>query len=244
MSFMKNFLLCLFLSVAALIGALEKRDAVRPMTVSVIIPCHSNHFELLRDLLHRYRLQSVAPEEIVISLSNAGQIDAGQIQRLEKQSWPFKLKIIRHQEQLETALNRNAAASASTGDLIICQDADDLPHRQRIQILKYLFENYQIDFLIHKFVFDENEFPRCNLRDVPAACHRFRGIDENHLRYQQQGAPALTRDIFKQVQWEKRRDGFFEDELFSMKIQPLCENFYILCIPLMVYRSNLSAWDH
>jgi len=240
---MKVLIFCLFLSLANLLVGLEKRDPVQPMKVSVIIPCHSNHFVLLRDLLQRYRMQSVVPDEIVISLSNIGQIDLRQLQALEKQSWPFRLKIIKHQEQLEPAINRNVACEASEGDLLICQDADDLPHRQRIQILKYLFENYKIDFLIHKFVFDEQEFPRCNLRDMPAVCDCIRGIDENKLTYIQQGCPALTRKVFQQVQWTKRNGGPFEDEVFKEKVFALFEDSFILSVPLVLYRSHLSAWD-
>lgn len=239
---MKNLIFLLVFFANLLVG-LEKREQPQPMKVSIIIPCHSNHFVLLRDLLQRYRTQSVPPDEIVISLSNVGQVDSRQLQVLEKSSWPFQLKILKHPEQLEPAVNRNLACMESEGDLLICQDADDLPHRQRVQIIKYLFENYQIDFLMHKFVFDEGEFFRCNLQEMAACCDRMRGIDERKLVYIQQGCPALTRNVFQKVQWEKRNGGPFEDGIFNGKVFALFENSYLLSIPLVLYRSHLSAWD-
>jgi hypothetical protein len=240
---MKNLITSLLLLFANLLIGLEKRDQFQPMKVSIIIPCHSNHFVLLQDLLRRYRIQSVPPDEIVISLSNIGEVDPRHLHILEKTSWPFQLKILKHQYQLEAGINRNLACAASEGDLLICQDADDFPHRQRVQIIKYLFENYKIDFLMHKFVFDEAEFSRCNLQDMAAACDCMRGIDEQKLIYITQGCPALTRNVFQKVQWEKRNGGPFEDGVFNGKVFSLFENSYLLSIPLLLYRSHLSAWD-
>lgn len=132
--------------MAAALFGLEKRDQPISHKVSVIVPCHSDHFPLLRTLLLQYQGQSVKPDEIVIALSNAGAVDPHQLGFLKKCSWPFELKIIESPHQQEPAVNRNLACRASTGDLIICQDADDLPHRQRVQVIKYLFEHYEIDF--------------------------------------------------------------------------------------------------
>jgi glycosyltransferase involved in cell wall biosynthesis len=239
---MKLILALLTLTTALLALDIEKREQVQPMKVSVIIPCHSKHADYLRDLLTSYQRQSVKPDEVVISLSNINEVPGHLIRQLESNPWPFQLKIIKHKGQLQPGLNRNAACEASIGDLLICQDADDIPHRQRVEILKYLFENYKIDFLIHKFCFSAFEAPHLTKTKIANACDHIIGIDENKLRSQQQGSPALTREVFQTVRWEQSMMGDFEDSAYNQIIQKVFKDYIILDVPLIIYRPQLSVW--
>ena len=128
---------------------LQRRINKLSLKTSVIIPCHYLHFEHLFELLQAHCNQSVLPDEVVISLSGAKLINDEDIQYIKNFYWPFALQIICSDERKVAGENRNIACEAAVGDLIICIDADDLPHPQRTEIIKKIFENVDIEFLIH-----------------------------------------------------------------------------------------------
>ncbi len=229
------FLLCFFLSAQA---SLEKREIPLSLSVSLIVPCHSRHLDLLKSLLFYYeRASSSRPDEVVVSLSGVALIDPLIIKKIESYPWRFALKILQHKEELSAAENRNCAANASRGDLLICQDADDLPHRQRIQIIKQLFETYQIDLLLHRFSFDEAP-SQIRFDQAAQQTERIKSLD--HVEYLAQGVPAFTREVFQRIQWE-RRDSGDEDCLFNYTAFDLFKNTVFCSVPLYFYRPQLSA---
>ena len=44
-------------------------------TVSIIVPCHPKHAQHIESLLRVYEQQTVLPDEVVVSFSNAGSVD-------------------------------------------------------------------------------------------------------------------------------------------------------------------------
>ena len=106
---------------------------------SVIIPCFYGHFQHLDELMNALCNQTVLPDEIVISLSEIDKLDPILVENFENKQYPFPVKLIKHQERLWAGPNRNSACQHASGDIFICQDADDLPHPQRIEIIKYFF---------------------------------------------------------------------------------------------------------
>src|SRR6185436_18764768 len=115
-----------------------------------LIPCHPAHFVFLENLLQCHAQQTVVPDEVVISLSQGWKIPERARSDLTSREWPFKLVLLTHAHKLCAGENRSMAADNSSGDLLICQDADDLPHPQRIEIIKHLFEHFEIDHLRHQ----------------------------------------------------------------------------------------------
>lgn len=215
---------------------LQKREMPVSMKVSVIIPCYSKHFRHLAPLLRAYRMQSVTPDEIVISLSSIGEINPAEIGLLERQSYPFTLKILKHTDTYDAATNRNLASEASTGDLLICQDADDLPHRQRVQIIKYLFEKYQIDFLVHQFVHDETDWTYYYyLHSLEKLCTLRKQAVDSTFYHVAQGCPAYVREVFNKVHWISEA-GLAEDGWFNLMVGDAFENSVILQLPIYLYR--------
>lgn len=111
-------------------------------TVSVNIPCAVSHIEYLPRLLQSYANQTSVPEEVVISISSVkSNKHKKQIESIKKKKYPFKLKIISSTSNKKAGANRNTCAENSSGNLIVNQDADDLPHKQRIQIIKSSITN-------------------------------------------------------------------------------------------------------
>jgi glycosyltransferase involved in cell wall biosynthesis len=149
----------LFLCLVAFLHGVE--------TISVIVPCHPSHFPLLEELLTAYAEQTLIPNEVVISLSEYEKVAPASIAALEKTMRPFKLILLKHPKKHPAATNRKLAVQASRGDLLIFQDADDLPHPQRVEIVKYIFEHHQIHHLIHSFVSETQEFPPYSTDSIP-----------------------------------------------------------------------------
>jgi len=98
--------------------------------------------------------QTVLPDEVVISLSEIDKLNPALIKKFENKKYPFPVKLIKHRELLWAGPNRNSACEHAIGDIFICQDADDLPHPQRIEIIKYFFENFDVNHLIHCFSYE------------------------------------------------------------------------------------------
>jgi len=119
------------------------------LTTSVIIPCYYKHAQYLENLLHEFSEQTSLPDEVVISISEAHKLKAGLVNKLENHIWPFELIIMQTDRPKWAGENRNIAAENSSGDILICQDADDLPHPQRIEIIKKIFKTLKVDYLIH-----------------------------------------------------------------------------------------------
>jgi len=131
---------------------LQKNSQRLSLTTSIIIPCHHKHACYLYNLIEDFEKQSILPQQIVISLSGAENISQGIIQKINNKLWPFEIKLIVSLKSNSGSRNRNIACDNATKDIIICQDADDLSHFQRIEIIKYFFETYKIEHLMHGMV--------------------------------------------------------------------------------------------
>src|SRR3990167_5690905 len=78
----------------------------------------------------------------------------------------FKTKILCFQGKQSAGKNRNIACSHAEGDILIAQDADDIPHPQRIEIIKYVFENYATEHLLHSYFVGEKPFSPYDVSDI------------------------------------------------------------------------------
>ena len=121
------------------------------LTTSVIIPCYWGHFKCLSELLDVLCKQTVLPDEVVISLSEIEKLNTRAIQQFEEKIYPFPVKIIKHKERLFAGANRNSACKNASGDIFILNDADDLPHIQRIEMIRHVFENTDAQMVAHYY---------------------------------------------------------------------------------------------
>ncbi|HSW71883.1 MAG TPA: glycosyltransferase family A protein [Chlamydiales bacterium] len=227
------FLSALFLSFTSPVKRQEKVD----LKVSVIVPCVAFHFHHLLPLLKYYANQTIPPDEVVISLSETEKLKEGEIAFLENQFWPFKLIIIPHAKRKSAGMNRNIACREASGDILMLQDADDVPHPQRVEIVKMLFETYEIDHLIHKFCTEISAFrpvKRMDLRKYST----YTAIEDTH-----NGNIVISSKLKRYLQWEdvKKVD---HDIPFNERVYKLFPNTAVLMSPLICYRQPLSAFMH
>lgn len=124
--------------------------ALSALTTSVIIPCHAPHFQYMQGLLQSYELQTRLPDEVVVALSGCGQLDSEAVSALQQQAFAFPVRYICNDGPVSRGANRNLAAGQALGDILICQDADDVPHPRRIEFCMKVFEDEpSVNFILH-----------------------------------------------------------------------------------------------
>ena len=197
----------------------------------MVVPCAPRHVALLEPLMALLDRQTSRPDEIVV---------AGAIPRLSARSFP--IRVAPTEPRANAARNRNAATARATGDVVLYQDADDVPHPQRVEIVRRLFERFDVDHLMHAFVHATHPTASwtASRYDV-GAIHRL----ARYHRYAFEvgltnGNPAVRRTITSTVRWpEDKRIG--EDIAFNIAACARSRSSVVLRAPLLLYRQHLSA---
>jgi len=109
---------------------ISQREIPLDLTVSVVVPCHTVHSKYLAKLLKQIDNSSLKGVEVCVVESDQSE-----------------------------AVNRNRVCKKATGDIIVCQDADDFPHVLRFEIIKYFFDHYDICHLTHGITRDYINHP-------------------------------------------------------------------------------------
>tara|TARA_B100000287_G_C20674758_1_gene794784 strand:+ start:6842 stop:7585 length:744 start_codon:yes stop_codon:yes gene_type:complete len=214
------------------------------MKTSVVIPATNGNFGYLNCILRHYEDGVEIPDEIVVSISNSHLVDSGSIDALEnKFKNSFELKVLRHEETMLQGPNRDAASKQSTGDIIISNDADDIPHPQRVDIIKRLFKENDIVQINHgyqintDFSFVENmqvmqcedvfnhHFPNCPDTDIRPNPHDlgFHAPYGGGLPWTiHAGNVAFSKEVFDELSWRHTEEiawdyDFCMDVLFRFK---------------------------
>jgi hypothetical protein len=203
---MKAFI-CLLLLCINLYSAdsIRKRKSTTSYTASIIVPCHHSHAKHLKRLCESYSEQTCLPEEIVISLSGYKKTNQEYIDQVQNTQWPFPVRFVFSEDEKTEGQNRNLAAKSASGDILIGQDADDLPHCQRVEIIKYFFNSHDIVHLIHCMVGVDDHFPFYeNFAEIQSH-HRSHFGEVFQLNLPLAGGPvAIKRSIFPRVKWEEQ----------------------------------------
>ncbi len=221
------------------------------LKTSVIVPCYYGHFKHIEELLHYLEKQTVLPDEVVISLSEINKVPIAQLIQLKSLSFHFPVKIIGHEEKLLAGANRNSACEIAIGDIFICNDADDIPHRQRIEIIKYFFEHYDVDMIIHNLILD----PECPPVWYSSTANSYFGEYNNanipwtllgwydqiySFPYHHNGNIAIRKKVFEKLKWPNDiRVG--EDDLFNRQCFDMFRKTAVLDVNLIMYRQQLSS---
>lgn len=118
--------------------------------ISLFIPTIPNHIQFLDEILSTYLNKStVIPNEIIVSVSNYRTIPPEVLLPIIDKY--LNVKFILHDKIMLAGPNRQVSKDFCNGDIIVYHDSDDLPHIQRIEIIKHFFENYDILHLSHSY---------------------------------------------------------------------------------------------
>lgn len=177
-------------------------------TVSVIIPCVPQHLIYVYSLLMHYTRQTQLPYEIVIALSEDSKKNKNLIKIIKKQRWPFKVKIKATSKKQYAGQNRNRGAKVARGDVLIFQDADDVPHPQLVEIVRHFFATKPIVHLLYMWI---PHAQWLSLADGPTdfASYTINNIASEQLTDPEQltrlrltnGQPCVLRSILNTTPW-------------------------------------------
>jgi cellulose synthase/poly-beta-1,6-N-acetylglucosamine synthase-like glycosyltransferase len=229
----KNLLFYLFLTITILAHKPQSENINSTnyyLKTSVIIPCYYKHFMYIFELISDYCQQTIIPDEIVISLSEAHLVDKSEIEKLRNYNWPFKVILLTTEKKLYAGENRNIAAENCFGDIIICQDADDKPHPQRIEIIKSIFNNNKVDHLIHGYAKVESDLDNLYQENITALSKRYRLTPGN---------VAIKKEVFAKIKWSNYPRG--QDCKFNRDVKNAGFRCQKIFLPLLWYRKDFSS---
>jgi hypothetical protein len=220
------------------------RKSIETKKISLIIPCHYKHANQLYALLRIYENQTRLPDEVVISLSNANEVNQCEFHRLEQEKWAFPITLLISDKRKYAGENRNIACSHASGDIFICQDADDVPYPQRIEVIGYFFEKYKIDHLMHEFRFISVNagrifFPNYSNLDQIRFSNTINFQAIYQYEYFTNGNPAITKDLFQSIKWPNTPRG--QDTAYNQSIYAQGYTCIAIGAVLYGYRQYLSS---
>ena len=232
--------------------------ALLGLTASVAVPCYHKHFLYLPDLLQHLAQQTQVPEEVVIALSQVEELHPSDIDCLEAGPWPFRLVILRREGVFMEGANRTLAARSASQQIVLCIDADDLPHPQRVEAVCAFFDRMEkANFVLtgHAYCpgysivceptipfYTEEEysllrFPLTGEYWVPLHTR------EDLTRWDSgvhNGSPSFRREILDGgVFWTDRKNG--ADLEFNIKVVESDLGAYLLTLPLIHYYNQRSS---
>lgn len=214
--------------------------------ISVIVPCYYGHFKYLAELMDALTLQTRLPDEVVISLSEVEKIPTPDLQAFESLSYPFPVKLIKHTQQLYAGENRNSACQQAIGDILVTQDADDIPHPQRLEAIEYAFSRHNIPMVLHRWIRDPNQLEGesdllepYTVSEIPI--HTCRGMSElEQFDFIHHGNIAIRRQVFESVKWSGRKRG--QDYEFVRNVLKKFRRCDFVDAVLIIYRPQLSSF--
>jgi hypothetical protein len=189
--------------------------------ISLFIPTIPNHLKFLDEILFTYLNKStITPDEIVVSVSNYTTILWDVLLPIIKNYQ--NVKFILHDKVMLAGPNRQVSKDFCNGDIIVYHDSDDLPHIQRLEIIKHFFDNYDILHLNHSYnnktdynedlidiskinfitseVFNPYFFPNNKLKECVEYCNGY-GYENFHSHG---GAIAIKKEVLNHIKWKDR----------------------------------------
>jgi len=126
----------------------KKINRDNKMKYCLFIPTTPLHIKYIDNILDVYTKGTVLVDEIVVSVSNSHLVNKVVLDELVEK---YNCNILEHHKTMLAGPNRQQAMNVMS-DIIVYHDSDDIPHRQRIEIIKYFFENYDILHLSHDYM--------------------------------------------------------------------------------------------
>jgi cellulose synthase/poly-beta-1,6-N-acetylglucosamine synthase-like glycosyltransferase len=254
---LRHRLLIFFISIFSALDAIADQQSI-----SVIIPCYWRHFQYVEGLLTSICEQTVLPNEVVISLSQAELLPSSLIDDLEARRWPFELRILRRNGYCSAGNNRSAAARACRGAIVSSIDADDVPHRQRLEAVRKAFQDDSRLAMVltgHAYCFGKSvsccsAIPWFAETDFINSTFDLNSMNISRLRSLRDlqrwdttihnGAPSFKRHILSYgISWSDRING--EDQEFNLAVIRHAlkdrQDVGLIQLPLLLYMNARTS---
>lgn len=230
------------------------------MKTSFCIPVTFRHFNYLKELLCTIKDYIEKPDEIVISISEIdNEQKLNEIQNFFnslKENLKIDINYKYFVSKQNSGQNRNTCIELATNDLIIINDADDLPHIERIKIIKDIFENNDIVHLTHGYIqllssdlnYSIEKFDyKLKKYDLDYVEKRKFYIVENATIPIHEGAVSFLKSkINNIIKYKENKNEYiiWEDQDFNIEVLKKYNKNFHLDVPLYLYRvgsNNLAG---
>lgn len=211
------------------------------MKISVVIPVGPGHVLDVQRAIMSCLDQTYPVHEIIV----VGFCDE------------IKHNVIKINSEASAGTNRQIGSEASTGDIIVYQDADDISHPQRLEIIARYFDIADIVHLNHSCIISGsgNELSNIEVNGIRHVSSKelFETYFRNHnytscVKYCQSaygdgvvnwavhcGAPAIRRCVLDKVKWRSISDL----KLKSHRAWPRMEDYEFCMEVLYTYNKSM-----
>jgi glycosyltransferase involved in cell wall biosynthesis len=121
------------------------------MKLSFCITCYDGDYFLLDSLFDAIQKQTLAPDELIVYSSGFDSSLFFKTKSLQIAGKNIDIIYLNSQKRTIQSFARNACASFASGDIIVFFDVDDIPHFQKLEITKTLFDIHNPDFIVHSY---------------------------------------------------------------------------------------------
>lgn len=218
------------------------------MRTTVAIPCSIKHYTFLSNLLSNIMNGTILPDEICIAIG--GICDKLEVKRIKDElGWAKNLKLLFSDKKMNAAESRDFITREITGDIVIYQDADDLMHPQRIEIVKRFFQDFNIVHLCHSFSFySETVAGEINYNEIKYESgdfiyDKYFTKDKNVKAFGEDssieritaGATCVKKSVLEDIKWVTNQKCP-EDKSFCMSVLKTFNKTLLIDAPIYIYR--------
>lgn len=161
-------------------------------TLSFCLTTYDKDYHLLPRVWESLRLQTVAPDEIIIVSSGLPMSSVQDGGSIEISGKTVPIYGVNSFKRVTAASARNIAASLASKDIIQFFDADDYLHQDHIKVTKTIFENYSdCAALLHSYIKSIENIP-----PIMAVSHSY---DKNNVKDMRNWDSDRNRPVFPAV---------------------------------------------
>ena len=208
------------------------------MDITIVIPCIYYHFKYIKNLLCLYQNQTLIPKEIIICVNGCENMHDRNLNNIYKNlNLNFNVRILQLDFIKSAGFTRQYASELVNTKYIVYQDADDIPHKQRVEIINYFFNKSNPDHIIHLYTLVTNDIRKYEICNIPNGSWKKRDKLGGTKHY---GNISIKKEIIDEIKWIDSNKG--EDLKF---IDTLLENNKIslkVGASLIWYRKELSSF--
>ena len=214
------------------------------MNISIVIPVFPPHFIHLETCLKNIMESTIMPKEIIIAASEMNNESKdtlyNKLQHITNNL--TKLIITNTEEKAFSGINRNRGVEFSSGEIIVFIDADDFTHRQKIEIIDFIFKKHlDCKMLLHNYTKNNNfEISNYDLNKLNE--FKYLGgfektdIVKNNMNRIHRGHSTIKKSVFNLVQFKNEMHR--EDNIFTKKVHQIFNSSYFVPIELMIYNET------
>lgn len=197
------------------------------MKVSFCVTCYDKDSYLLQQSIDTLQKQTVEPDEILVIASGLKSLVCTNP----------KVKIYNFEKRMSAGEARNKGGELATGDIVCFCDVDDFVHTQKCEVIKRVFENQNIDALVHNYNLNVSEFKKIDVESVHV--EKITDIDNppstNVATLSRMpvchGHVSVRRSVAEKLKYED--SSYSEDGVFCQSIVK-SQNFNLYYTPLIL----------